>query len=120
VNEVKTTVKPAKLVASTDRGTIKSYMKDLAFITVKITDKEGLVMPRSNNLIKFSIEGPGEIVATDNGDPTNMVSFSSQKRETLSGLCLAIVRTKSGYPGSIRLTAKSAGLKDTRVYINSK
>ncbi|HUX56380.1 MAG TPA: beta-galactosidase GalB [Bacteroidales bacterium] len=119
-NEVKTTDKPMKLLASTDREMIKADGKDLAFITVQITDKDGLVVPLSNNQIEFSIEGPGEIVATDNGDPTNMVSFSSKKREAFSGLCLAIVRSSAGNPGFITVTAKFHGLKDTRVYIKSK
>lgn len=119
-NEIKTTDKPMKLLASTDRKMIKADGKDLAFITVQITDKDGLVVPRSNNQIEFSIEGPGEIVATDNGDPTNMVSFSSNKREAFSGLCLAIVRSRAGNPGFITVTAKSPGLKDTQVYIKSK
>ena len=74
----------------------------------------------SNNLIEFSIEGPGEIVATDNGDPTNMVSFSSKKREAFNGLCLVIVRSKAGNPGTITVTAKSPGLKDTQVSVKSK
>lgn len=119
-NEVKTTDKPMKLLASTDRKMIKADGKDLAFITVQITDKDGLVVPRSNNQIEFSIEGPGEIVATDNGDPTNMVSFSSDKREAFGGLCLVIVRSRAGNPGFITVTAKSPGLKDTQVYIKSK
>ncbi len=119
-NEVKTTGKPIKLMASSDREMIKADGKDLAFITVQITDKDGLVVPRSNNQIDFSIEGPGEIVATDNGDPTNMVSFPSKKREAFNGLCLVIVRSRAGTPGFITVTAKSPGLKDTRVYIKSK
>ena len=119
-NEVKTTDKPMKLLASTDRKMIKADGKDLAFITVQITDKDGLVVPRSNNQIEFSIEGPGEIVATDNGDPTNVVSFSSNKRKAFSGLCLAIVRSRAGNPGFITVTVKSPGLKDTQVKIKSK
>ena len=92
----------------------------MAFITVQVTDTNGLVVPRSNNLIGFSIEGPGEIVATDNGDPTNMVSFSSDTREAFNGLCLVIVRSGAGNPGLITVTAKSPGLKDTHVNITSK
>ena len=119
-NEVKTAGKPIKLLASTDRKMIKADGKDLAFIKVQITDKDGLVVPLSNNQIDFSIEGPGEIVATDNGDPTNMISFSSNKREAFSGLCLAIVRSRAGIPGFITVTAKSHGLKDAHIYIKSK
>ncbi len=117
---VKTTDKASKLESAVDREIVEADGKDLAFITVKITDKDGLMVPRTNNLIEFSLEGPGEIVATDNGDPTNMVSFASKQREAFNGLCLAIVRSKAGIPGTIIVTAKSSGLKDIRMNIQSK
>lgn len=119
-NVVKTTGTPTKLEASADRKTIQSDGKDLAFITVQITDRDGLMVPRSNNLIGFSIEGPGEIVATDNGDPTSLVSFAATGREAFNGLCLVIVRSKAEHPGAITVKVKSAGLKDTQVEIKSK
>lgn len=119
-DSVKTTDVPAKLMAMADRKLIKADGKDLSFITVQVNDKDGLVVPRSNNPIEFSIEGPGEIVATDNGDPTNMVPFNSTQREAFNGLCLVIVRSKADVPGTITLTAKSAGLKDSQVQIMSK
>lgn len=118
-SEVKTTGKPMKLLASADHEIIQDDGKDLTFITVKITDKDGLVVPRSNNQIDYSIEGPGEIVATDNGDPTNMVSFSSKKREAFNGLCLVVVRSKMGVPGTIKLKAKSTGLQDVTIAIQT-
>jgi len=118
-NEVKTSGKPVKLLAAADRDVINADGKDLTFITVRIADKNGLVVPLSNNLIEFSIEGSGEIVATDNGDPTNIVSFSSHRREAFGGLCLVIVRSNTDKPGSIILTAKSPGLKDVLVKITA-
>ena len=114
---VKTTGEASKLVAAADRKNIVADGKDLAFITIQITDNEGLTVPRSNNLIEFSIEGPGEIVATDNGDPTGMVSFQSAAREAFNGLCLVIVRFKTGVKGNFVVTAKSAGLKGAKVKI---
>jgi beta-galactosidase len=76
-------------------------------------------VPRANNPIKFEIEGSGEIVATDNGDPTNMVPFPSHEREAFNGLALVIIRAKREEPGSITVTAKSPGLKEARVVIKS-
>lgn len=116
---VKTTDAPAKLEASSDRNDINADGKDLAFITIKITDKNGYTVPRANHLIDFSIEGPGEIVATDNGDPTNMVSFSSNKREAFNGLCLVIVRSIRGQHGVIKLKATSGSLQVATVVIQS-
>ena len=119
-NVVKTTGKPALLTASVDRDEIRADGKDLAFITVRVTDKNGLTVPTANNKIKFEIEGPGEIVATDNGDPTNFTPFPSHEREAFSGSALAIVRFKIDASGSITVSAKSPGLKEDRVVVKSK
>ncbi|MDZ7310691.1 MAG: DUF4982 domain-containing protein [candidate division KSB1 bacterium] len=118
-NVVRTTGEPARLEASADRNEIRADGKDLAFITVRVTDKAGLTVPHANNLIKFEIEGPGEIVATDNGDPTNFVPFPSHEREAFNGLALVIIRSKRGETGSITVTAKSPGLKTARVVIRN-
>ena len=57
-----------------DRATIRADGNDLSFVTVRVLDAQGALVPRANNRIHFSIEGPGEIVATDNGDPTDMTA----------------------------------------------
>jgi beta-galactosidase len=53
---------------------------------VTVTDIAGLMSPRATNQIQFSIEGPGEIVATDNGDPTSFESFQFPTRKAFNGL----------------------------------
>lgn len=68
------------------------------------------LVPRSMNPISFAVTGPGEIIATDNGDPTDLVVFSSRDRKAFNGLALAIVRTRAGQPGPIVVTATSSGL----------
>lgn len=117
---VHTTDTPSQLAIETDRNEIQADGKDLAFITVKIKDMNGLTVPVANNQIEFSVEGPGEIVATDNGDPTNMIAFPSQTRKAFNGLCLVIVRSKAGAKGSITIKAKSAGLTSAHLTIISK
>jgi beta-galactosidase len=119
-NVVKTTGQPARLEASTDRSEIRADGKDLSFITVRVTDKNGLTVPQANNSILFEIKGRGEIVATDNGDPTNFVPFPSHKRATFSGLALVIVRSKPHEVGQITITAKSPRLKETQVVVTSQ
>jgi beta-galactosidase len=109
--EMKTAGNPATLKLEPDRDKISADGKDLSFITVTVTGKAGLMSPRATNQIHFEIEGPGEIVATDNGDPTSFESFQSHDRKAFNGLCLVIVRSKAGQPGKIRLTAQADGLK---------
>ena len=117
---VKTTGEAVKLLAIADRTEINADGKDLSFITVQIVDKDGLMVPRSNNAVQFSIEGSGEIVATDNGDSYNMESFASHKRDAFNGMALVIVRSKAGEKGTVVVTAKSDGLKEIEVIVKSK
>jgi beta-galactosidase len=91
--------------------------RDLSFVRVRVADVNGLTAPRADNAIQFSVAGPGEIVATDNGDPTSLVPFSSHVRPAFSGLCLVIVRAKSGQAGRIVLTASSDGLRSATTII---
>ena len=119
-NVVKTTGEPARLTASADRDEIRADGKDLAFITVRVTDKDGLTVPRAKNKIEFEIDGPGEILATDNGDPTNLTPFPSHEREAFNGLAILIVRSNPEESGPITVTARSPGLKEARVVVKSK
>jgi len=107
---IKTTGAPAKLLASADRSKIAADGKDLSFITVTVADQDGLQVPRSKNHLRFTVDGPGEIVATDNGDATSFESFQAPERNAYNGLALVIVRAKPGQSGTIKLTASSAGL----------
>ncbi|MCI0550379.1 MAG: DUF4982 domain-containing protein [Anaerolineae bacterium] len=116
---VKTTGEPAGLTASADRDEIRNDGKDLSFITVRVTDKNKLTVPNAMNQITFEIEGSGEIVATDNGDPTNLVPFPSHERDAFNGLALVIIRSKRGESGSITVTTKSPGLEEAQVVVKS-
>ena len=117
---VKTAGPAAKLAMKPDRSRIADDGKDLSFVTVTVEDKNGVMAPHANNHIKFQVEGPGEIVATDNGDPTSFESFQAPERNAFNGLALVIVRAKPGQSGTIRLTAASDGLKTASVRIRAR
>lgn len=111
----KTTGVASKLTLSADKNMITNNGTDLVFVTVKVQDNEGLTVPRSHPLIKFAIDGPGEIVATDNGDATSFVPFKSHEREAFNGMALVIVKAKKGAKGSFKVTAVSDGIKTGEV-----
>ena len=118
-DEVKTASEPAKLKLEPDRSTISADGKDLSFVTVTVTDKNGVTVPRANNRVHFDIEGPGEIVATDNGDPTSFESFQTHDRKAFDGLCLVIVRENPGQSGKTKLTATADGLSAGTIVIKT-
>jgi beta-galactosidase len=116
---VKTADEPAMLEASADRSSIADDGLDLAFVTVRVTDMNGVTVPRANNLITFKIEGPGEIVATDNGDPTNLEPFPSPQRNAFNGFAMVIIRAKRSEAGTIRLSVQSYSLEGMHLILQS-
>jgi beta-galactosidase len=117
---VKTSGPAAKLLLQADRRKIQADGQDLSYITLTIADKHGVLTPRAQNLVKFEVDGPGEIVATDNGDATSFEFFQAPERKAFNGMALVVVRAKAGQPGAFRVRAKSDELKEAIIKINSQ
>jgi len=117
---VETADAPSKLLLRADRTAIDADGRDLSFVTVEVADKDGHLAPRANNHLKFELDGPGEIVATDNGDATSFESFQAPERNAFNGMALVIVRGHPGQPGTLRLKATAEGLKDAAIKISTR
>jgi beta-galactosidase len=116
----RTTGAAARVTLRADRAAIKADGQDLSFVTVAVADKEGQTVPRAKNHIRFEVSGPGEIVAVDNGDATNLESMQTPERNAYNGQCLVIVRAKAGKPGRISLKAQSDGLAGAEIPITGR
>jgi beta-galactosidase len=108
---------PAALQLEPDRAHIAADGRDLSFVTVRVVDRQGELAPGANPRIRFSLTGPGEIVATDNGDATSHVPFASREREAYHGLALVIVRARAGQPGRVQVKAEAEGLAPAQAVI---
>ncbi len=86
----------------------------------KLSNEFGNLVPTANHKLKIDVTGCGELVATDNGDPTSFVPFQSNQREAFNGLALAIVKAKTGEKGNIKIKVDSPGLKPAQIQILSK
>ena len=115
---MRTTEKVSQLSATADRPSVHANGTDLIFITIRIEDKNKLLVPRSNNQLNFSIEGPGKIVATDNGDAASHELFQAKSKKAFNGMCLVIVAAEKGATGSFTVKAESKGLKAAIVKID--
>ncbi|HWX21855.1 MAG TPA: beta-galactosidase GalA [Candidatus Binatia bacterium] len=54
-----------------DPATIHADGQDLSFITVAAADAQGRLNPVADNLIHFTLSGPGRILGVGNGDPAS-------------------------------------------------
>ena len=114
---MRTTEKASMLSMAADRPEIKTNGSDLVYITVRIEDKNKLLVPKSSNLINFSIEGPGKIVAVDNGDATSHDPFQANYRKAYNGMALVIVKAEKGATVPFTVKAESKGLKGAAVTV---
>ena len=118
---VTTTGDAAKLAATVDRNEIKADGKDLAYITVDVTDAEGNIVPNASNNVKFVVEGDGVLVGIDNGKQPDHQSFQDDNRDAFSGSLVAIVQSKKAMEdGSFTVKITSEGLTQTSVTVATK
>ncbi len=77
-------------------------------------DAAGNLVPGADNLVKLSITGNANIVATDNGYQADTVSLTSHSRRAWKGMALVIVKA-SAKKGNSTLTASSPGLQPATI-----
>jgi beta-galactosidase len=116
--EIKTAGRPAKIQLNADRKILKANGEDLSFITVKVVDAEGNLVPYADDLINFEVNGEGFIAAVDNGSQTSKELFKASFRKAFNGQCLAIIRTTEK-KGTIVVRAMSKGFPTSSVILKS-
>jgi beta-galactosidase len=117
--EVKTAGAPARITLVPDRPEVHADGEDLSFVTARIEDVDGNLVPAADNLVRFAVEGAGRIAAVDNGNAASLEPFQADHRKAFNGLALVIIRSKRGETGPIRVTATSDGLAAGRVEVTA-
>ncbi len=110
---------PATLRLTSHVETLQADSEDVAIVTVEVVDNQNRFVPTANPLVRFEIEGPGEIRGIGNGNPTSHESDLAHERKTFNGLCQVIVQS-TGKPGTIRLKASSEGLREAVLAIPAR
>jgi beta-galactosidase len=117
---IRTAGEPAKIRLTPDRTRIATTGDDLSYILIEAVDANDTLCPLADNLIRFKIEGPGEIAGADNGNPLSIEPFKDDKHKLFFGKAVLIVRTEEGQFGEIRVTAESDGLKTAQIVVHSE
>ena len=110
---------PSGIQLTADRNHIHPDGTDLSFVSVKIVDAAGNLVPYAADKVTFSVKGKGFIAGTDNGNPTSMESFQSLSRKAFNGLCLAVIQS-NGLAGDIVVSASAPGLKPAVLTITAR
>lgn len=90
-------------------NTLRADGKDLAFVTVQMTDEEGNFCPTADDELEFTVSGNGVFQAACNGDATSLQPFTEPRLKLFSGKLVVIVRSTTT-AGEITLTVKNKRL----------
>lgn len=117
---IRTAGKPYRIeLVPEEHRALKAGTDDLAFVTVRVMDKDGVLCPDAQNSIQFKVRGVGEYRAGANGDPTSLESFQRPQMKVFSGMMTAIIAEK-GKTGEVILEARSRGLKSATLRLQVK
>lgn len=107
---IRTAGKPHHIELVTDRTSLQADGKDLAYITLRIVDKDGNLCPNDGRLVNFKVKGAGKYRASANGDPTCLDLFHKPEMHAFGGMLTVIVQSGEKV-GDIELQATAKGVK---------
>ena len=108
-HELQTAGEACRIIMEADRDTIDANGLDLSYITLKVVDKEGNIVPSATNRINFKVTGEGSNAGVGNGDIMSNELWQTDSRSVYYGQCQLIVRS-SAVEGKIRIKASSQSL----------
>lgn len=116
---VRTAGKPHHLEVVADRTALSADGKDLAYITVRVVDKDGNLCPADDRLVSFAVKGAGSFRAAANGDATCLDLFHLPRMHAFSGQLTAIVQS-GAESGNLVFEAKAKGVKAGKLTLEVK
>jgi beta-galactosidase len=118
--DVLVTADPASAIRLTpDRSILIASGQDLSYVTVELVDGNGNVNPEADHLVRFAVEGPGEIIAVASSDPMSPESYVRPMRKAFRGRCMVVVKS-TREPGEILLTATADDMGASDIILQTK
>lgn len=115
---IKTAGEPYKIILKPDRKVLIADGNDLAFVTVSVVDKNGIVCPTATQQLKFKVKGKATYRAACNGDATSLQLFHLPTMKLFSGKLVVLVQSTTE-PGDIELFVMGKGLSRGTVMLKS-
>lgn len=116
---IRTAGKPHHIELVTDRSSLQADGKDLAYVTLRIVDKNGNLCPNDGRLVSFKVKGAGKYRASANGDPTCLDLFHKPEMHAFGGMLTVIVQSGEK-TGEIELQATAKEIKTGTIRIPVK
>jgi beta-galactosidase len=98
---------------------LKAAYGDLAYVTIEVLDRDGVMVKHGEPVISLEVSGAGELIAVGAANPVSEEPYVGSPRKAYQGRLLAVVRT-IGQAGEITLRAQTEGLPATQIQLRAK
>jgi beta-galactosidase len=108
----------AKIKLTADRKEITADGQDLCYVTVELTDKDGILQPNAANRLIFNIEGAGTIAGVANADMKDTDSYVGDTHKAWHGQAQVVIKSTHS-ASDIKLTVSSPDLSEAVLNIKT-
>jgi beta-galactosidase len=115
--ELRTTGAPKRIMARSDKASLKADREDLASIFVTVCDDAGNTVYSATNNITCEVNGPVMILGMEDANPGNVDDYKDNKQDTFHGKLLIYIQSMDT-PGKALIKLSSPGLQGTKVELN--
>jgi beta-galactosidase len=82
-------------------------------------DAAGNLVPHADHNVRFTIQGPGTLLAVGSSEPKTEEMYTGNQRRLFKGRALAVIRSE-GAEGEIVLTAEADGVSASKLIVKSE
>ena len=100
-------------------GYLEADGEDMAFVSVRVVDKDGNFCPTAQHQLTMKVTGAGKFKGVCNGDPTSLEVFVNPTMKLFNGELVVGVQT-SKQAGDIVLKVSGKGLGTSTITLKSK
>ena len=105
---VRTAGEPQRIELIANKNNLSLKNDELAFVTIRIVDKEGNLVPDAGQLVTITTSPNAKVLAMDNGYPADLNSMRDARHNVHKGMGLAIVKGLKA--GKVSINASSPGI----------
>ncbi|GAA1748928.1 glycoside hydrolase family 2 TIM barrel-domain containing protein [Nonomuraea bangladeshensis] len=107
---------PVRLRAEADRLTISADGGDLAYVTLTLTDADGIPYTSADRPVRLEVSGTGVPAGFGSACPSTEERFDAAERRTHDGRALAVLRPTG--PGKIHVIATAPDCEPAEIVIS--
>lgn len=116
---LKTAGSPRKMRITADKTVLTADGRGAAYITVELTDENGVLSPWEAKAVTVTVEGAAQLAGLGSADPQAEGSYQQNTWKTFDGRVLAVVRAGIE-PGPVRVRIAAEGCGEQVIALESK